>query len=118
MKGIVVDSATKDPLPGANIILIGTSIGAASDIEGRFYIRNIPIGKYKVKATYVGYKAHEFDIELIKGRILETEFNLNPVGVEGQTVLVTAQVSGQNEAINQQLSSLQIKNVVSLARIQ
>ncbi|MCB0747682.1 MAG: TonB-dependent receptor, partial [Ignavibacteriae bacterium] len=38
--------------------------------------------------------------------------------VEGETVVITAQASGQNEAINQQLSSIQIKNVVSMARIQ
>ena len=57
-------------------------------------------------------------MELITGRTLELEFRLTPVSLEGQTVEITAQASGQNEAINQQLSSLQIKNVVSLARIQ
>ena len=118
LKGIVVDSVSRDPLPGANVMLVGTSIGAASDVEGKFVIRNIPSGNYIVRASYVGYTSHEFKINLKEGRILEAEFKLSPVGVEGQTVVVTAQASGQNEAINQQLSSIQIKNVVSLARIQ
>ena len=118
IKGTVVDSLTNDPLPGANIILLGTSIGAASDNEGKFIIRNIPVGSYKFKASYVGYKARVFNVILKESQTLEIKFNLNPVGIEGQTVTVTAQASGQNEAINQQLSSLQIKNVVSLARIQ
>ncbi len=118
LKGTVIDSLTNDPLPGANIILIGTSIGSASDVEGKFLIKNIPPGTYKVRASYVGYNSHEFKVELKEGRTFEAEFKLNPVGVEGQTVVITAQASGQNEAINQQLSSIQIKNVVSLARIQ
>ncbi len=118
LKGTVLDAVTNDPLPGANIVLVGTSIGAASDAEGNFIIRNIPVGSYTIRASYVGYKENTFDVELTAERTLETEFKLDPVSLEGETVVVTAQASGQNEAINQQLSSLQIKNVVSLARIQ
>ena len=118
MRGKVIDAVTKDPLPGANIILLGTSIGTASDNEGKFIIRNIPAGKYKIKTSYVGYKSNELNAELKAGRIFETDIKLNPASIEGQTVTVTAQASGQNEAINQQLTSDQIKNVVSLARIQ
>ena len=118
MRGKVVDAVTKESLPGANIILLGTSIGAASDNEGKFLIRNIPAGKYKIRTSYVGYKTNEFDAELIAGRTFETDIKLYPASIEGQVVTVTAQASGQNEAINQQLSSDQIKNVVSQARIQ
>ncbi len=118
MRGKVVDAVTKESLPGANIILLGTSIGAASDNEGKFIIRDIPAGSYKIKTSYVGYKTNEFDAELKAGRTFETEIKLSPASIEGQTVTVTAQASGQNEAINQQLSSDQIKNVVSSARIQ
>ncbi|MEJ2615588.1 MAG: carboxypeptidase-like regulatory domain-containing protein [Ignavibacteriaceae bacterium] len=118
IRGKVVDAVTKDPLPGANIILLGTSIGTASNNEGKFIIRNIPAGKYNIKTSYVGYKTNEFNTELKAGRIFETDIKLYPASIEGQTVTVTAQASGQNEAINQQLTSDQIKNVVSLARIQ
>lgn len=118
LRGTITDAVTKDPLPGANIILLGTSIGAASDGEGKFLIRNIPVGNYKVKATYVGYDARQIDVDIKEGLSLEVNFELKSVSVEGQTVVVTAQASGQNEAINQQLSSIQVKNVVSMARIQ
>ena len=117
IRGTVVDAVTKQPLPSANIILLGTSIGVASDNEGKFLIRNIPPGSYKIKTSYVGYKTNEFDAELIAGRTFETEIKLFPASIEGQVVSVTAQAGGQNEAINKQLSSHQIKNVVSQARI-
>ena len=118
IKGTIVDSLKNDPLPGANVILPGTSIGAATDVDGKFLLRNIPVGSYRIRASYVGYDPQEFSIELVAGRTLELEFELNPVSLEGQTVVITAQASGQKEAINQQLSSLEIKNVVSMARLQ
>ncbi len=118
MRGKVVDSVTKDFLPGANIILIGTSIGTATDNEGKFIIRNIPPGTYEVKTSYVGYKSNEFEVTLKPNRVLETIIKLNPASVEGKTVTITEQANSQIEAMNKQLSAEQIKNVVSSERIQ
>ena len=118
MRGTVIDSLTKAFLPGANIILVGTIFGTATDSEGKFIILNIPPGNYIVKASYVGYKTKELEVTLIVNRILETTIKLIPESVEGQTVTVTSQSIGQNEAINRQLSSEQIKNVVSSERIE
>ena len=117
MKGTVTDALTKDPLPGANIRIVGTSMGAASDYEGKFSIRDVPAGSYTVKASYVGYEPSEMKVELKGGQTFEANFRLDPAGVQGRAVTITGQASGQNEAINQQLSSAQIKNVVSIARI-
>ena len=118
MRGTVVDALTKDPLPGANIRLMGTSLGAASDYEGKFVIKDVPPGTYTARASYVGYTSHDIKITIAKGRTYDEKFELDPAGVQGRTVTVTAQASGQNEAINQQLSATTIKNVVSIARIQ
>lgn len=118
IRGSVVDAISKEALPGANIRVIGTSIGAASDADGNFVIRNVPAGSYKLNASYVGYKSLELEVNLEKGKTSVVEFKLHPVGIQGKNVTVMGQASGQSQAINQQLSSDQIKNVVSLARIQ
>lgn len=39
--GIVVDSATREPIVGANVFLPGTTVGAATDADGRFLIRSL-----------------------------------------------------------------------------
>ena len=118
LRGTVIDSTTKDILPGANIVLVGTLIGTASDNEGKFIIRNIPPGDYTIKTTYVGYKKNELSIKLIAGRTIEILIKLNLESIEGQTVTINGQNGGQNEAINKQLSAVQIKNVVSSEHIQ
>ena len=53
--GVVVDSQTNEPLPGVNIIVVGTMLGAASDIEGRYAILNVPPGIYELRAEMIGY---------------------------------------------------------------
>ena len=53
--GRVVDRATGDPLPGANVMIQGTSIGVSTDLDGKFSMKNIPTGRQTIRVTYVGY---------------------------------------------------------------
>ncbi|OGU53916.1 MAG: hypothetical protein A2V66_17100 [Ignavibacteria bacterium RBG_13_36_8] len=56
IKGTVVDLQTGDPLIGANVIVMGTSIGAATDANGDFLLLNLEAGVYDVRASYLGYQ--------------------------------------------------------------
>ncbi|MBI1938301.1 MAG: TonB-dependent receptor [Ignavibacteriales bacterium] len=118
IKGTVKDSQSKEPLPYSNVVLKGTSLGSAADFDGNYLIQNIPPGTYTVRATYLGYKQTEIKIEVREGRTTEYNFVLDVESVLGDTLIVTAQAEGQKKAINEQLSSIAIKNVVSAARIQ
>jgi hypothetical protein len=55
LSGKVVDEKNGEPLPGVNIVLEGTILGASADEEGQFFIINIPPGNYSVQALYMGY---------------------------------------------------------------
>jgi len=118
IRGIVYDATTKDVLPGANVIVDGTSIGAASDLDGKFVLRGVPSGNQIIVASYIGYVADSLELNVSANRSIELNFNLVLTTVEGGEVIVTAQAQGQLEAINQQLASDKIANIVSEARIQ
>ena len=118
VEGYVKDAVTGDPLPSANVVIVGTRLGAATDMNGRYTIRNVPAGSYMLRASYIGYKSVEVPIELKEGANVTMDLKLEPVGVQGKVVVVTAQALGQTQAINQQLAALPIVNVVSSARIQ
>ncbi len=118
LKGKIQNSLTKEPLLYSNVILLGTSFGTAADKEGNFILRNIPPGTYTLRVTYIGYKQEEISVQILGGKTTELNILLNPEVLEGETVVVTAQSEGQNQAINEQLSSVSIKNVVSMAKIQ
>lgn len=64
IRGKVVSKADNTPLPGANIILVGTTIGNASSIDGSFVIKNVPEGKYKVRVSYVGYSDKVINVDV------------------------------------------------------
>jgi TonB-dependent receptor len=117
IKGRVLDRETGDPLPYANVVLVNTVIGAASDAEGRFHLRGVPAGMHTLRVSYIGYLTTNRDVAVEEGATVEVEFKLSPQAVAGEMVVVTGQAQSQNAAINQQLSSNTIANVVSASRI-
>ncbi|OGV25744.1 MAG: hypothetical protein A2499_08445 [Stygiobacter sp. RIFOXYC12_FULL_38_8] len=56
LTGKVTDKKTGEPLPFVNVVIDGTSLGAATDLDGKYTILNIAPGKYSVKFQYVGYQ--------------------------------------------------------------
>ena len=58
IRGKVIDSETKAPLPFANIVISTTdpSIGTASDLNGLFRIDKVPIGRHDIQVSYIGYE--------------------------------------------------------------
>jgi TonB-dependent receptor len=118
MKGRVLDGGTGEPLMGANVVIQSTSLGAATDIRGSFYIPNIPAGTWTARITYLGYEAITRELAIAADGTVEQEFRMKAQALEGQEVIVTAQARGQDAAINKQLSSQNVVNVVSAARIQ
>ncbi len=54
--GRITDSKTGEPLPGANIQIVGTPLGTVTDVDGRFALLNIPPGSKTVKVNYIGYE--------------------------------------------------------------
>ncbi len=116
--GYIYDSQNGNPLVGANAFIDGTAYGAATDLNGKFIILNVPAGTYTLKAKYMGYEEKSEDIMLQEGATLERVIELDFKVIEGQVVQITGQAEGQMQAINQQLASQTISNVVSQARIQ
>ena len=64
LEGEIFDKSNKSPLIFANIILEGTTYGAASDNKGRFSIQNIESGTYTIVATYMGYSTFKKEINI------------------------------------------------------
>ncbi|MBP1690807.1 MAG: TonB-dependent receptor, partial [Bacteroidetes bacterium] len=118
IKGTVTDRTTKDGLPGANVVVKGTSTGAATNLDGVYIIRNAPAGEQTIVVTYLGYISRSITVNIPEGGTVTQDFQLSSTTIEGEEVLVTAQSQGQLQAINQQLASDKIVNVVSEAKIQ
>jgi hypothetical protein len=54
--GTLTDRSTKEPLIGADVLLVGTSVGSSTDMNGNYMIINVPPGVYSVRVSMIGYK--------------------------------------------------------------
>jgi len=75
--GAVKDSVTGEPLKYANVFISGTTIGTKTDSLGNYKITNIPMGSYKIVASYVGYTAGVKKAAFYKDTLLEINFSLS-----------------------------------------
>lgn len=117
LKGIVIDGSNGEPLIGVNVVVQGTSLGASTDIEGHFRIPYIPERIVVVKVSCVGYEPNVSEVDFSKNKEISLNVQLRPIVIKGEEVVVTAQMRGQIAAMNQQITSNTIMNVVSEEKI-
>ncbi|MFQ6674895.1 MAG: TonB-dependent receptor domain-containing protein [Fidelibacterota bacterium] len=91
--GSVIDRETGEPLVGANVIVVGTSFGAATDTEGRFVILDVSPGTYSLRTTYVGYQEVTLsNIKVVAGLTAYAEdIGLASVAIEAEPIQVVAE---------------------------
>ncbi len=77
VRGSVIDVDTKQPLFGVNIVVLNSDpfIGATTDMDGRFRLENVPVGRHNIKVSYIGYRESTVsNLEINSGK--ETVLNL------------------------------------------
>ena len=89
--GKVIDAESSEALPGANVILMSTSFGAACDIDGDFYIINIPPGRYDISVSMIGYGTAIIQgLAVSVNRTSHIDISLSQSFVAGEEVIVEA----------------------------
>lgn len=78
VRGYIRDAATDDPLPGANVFIDGTTLGAAADTSGFFTIENVPAINLKLVASMIGFQRQVYELNLTEGDPTEIVFKLKP----------------------------------------
>lgn len=87
--GHVVDTSGEH-IPFATIVLKNTTIGAATDETGHFNLINMPLGKFTVISSAIGYKPVNKDVELIEKNTVEIKFVLEQDVLGLEEVVITA----------------------------
>jgi hypothetical protein len=91
ISGVVKDASTNEVLIGANVLVEGTTIGAATNVDGFFVILNLSPGKYNLKASMVGYAPGVYtDVRVNIDQTTELNFNLTSNAFQTEEVVVIA----------------------------
>jgi hypothetical protein len=92
LRGKVTDKETGDPLISANVQIEGTTMGAATDINGEYVILSVPAGIYTVKVTYIGYTSTSVSNIRVNSNITTTQdFTLSGSAVQVPMVEIVAE---------------------------
>jgi len=90
ISGSVTDKNTGELLPGANVSIVGTTMGAASDLNGKFTIKNVPPGTYTLRTTFIGYNIAEQEVTVTVDKTTAVDFALAGEIISGATITVLA----------------------------
>ena len=113
--GTVIDEQTGEPLPGANVIVAGTSLGAAADMDGNYTILHVPPSSYDVQVSVIGYaKMVVSDVRVYIDQTTRVDFDLQIEALEGKTVTVVANRTVIKEDVATSVVSVSDREVASL----
>lgn len=125
LTGKVVDAATDEPLIGANVLLMNTNKGAATDVNGEYFILNITPGTYSVRVSYVGYAPKTIENVRIVANItyelnvdLTTDFELDEVVVVDRKLFEEKSTNTVKVIDADQVSKLPVRGVSNIASLQ
>ncbi len=92
LRGVVIDKETGDPLPGANVVIDGTTLGASSDLNGVYIVLAVPPGVYTVRTSYMGYQEMDIaNIRVMANLTTTQDFALTPAAIAGEAVEIIAE---------------------------
>ncbi len=89
IQGEVIDKESGKPLILANVLIKGTFLGSATDVDGKYFIYNIKQGNYQVIATVMGYAAATKKVTVAPGQTVNLNFELKESVIELGGVVVT-----------------------------
>ena len=95
--GYVKVADTDEPLALAQVQLMGTIIGSTTDLTGEFVIKHVPIGTYKIKASFMGYKTMTSTVTVSAGATEKINFALETDFIAGEEITVIASRAKKRE---------------------
>jgi hypothetical protein len=114
--GTIKDAQTGQPLPGVNVTIVGTTMGASTDLEGRYFILNVPPGTYQLRASIIGYEPVVISNVVSRLDVTTTvDFELRATVVEvGEEVTIVAERPLVDRTLTASRTSVDAKEIQSL----
>lgn len=120
INGRVVDAATGDPVIGGSVAVDGTRLGAYTNVNGQYTIRNVPAGTYTLKVTSVGYAVKTIEqVKVDVGRTIQQDIVLSAKTLLKDEIVVVARADRQSEnaALIERKRSATVSDAISADQI-
>ena len=126
ISGRVIDGDNGETIPGANVVLVGTTYGSITDVDGNYFVLGVPVGTYDVQASFVGYTPETVTgVQVSAGYTQEVNFTIS-AGVElGEVVVEYERPLLQKDAVGapkiidaEQIVNLPVRGAANVASTQ
>ena len=114
VNGYVRDDATGEPVSYANVFLINTTLGTATNRDGYFVISNIPFGEYEIHATMMGYAKYKKQVDIFNNKSIRLEIRLKEKVIQTTEVLVTAERQKFERSMESSQIALDLREINSV----
>jgi len=89
IQGVVKDEETNDPIAFADVVILNTEMGSATDDNGNFFILNVPPGKYALEVSYIGFQTKRIENIIVEvDRTTRLNITLKPSAIEISPITV------------------------------
>jgi len=118
VKGVLYDEDNGEAIPFANVVLDGTSHGAATDLNGFFLINRVPAGSYTLRVRYVGYEEYTEAMTLSGHQTVTLNIKLKSKARQLESVVITESRSEERRVQTQvsveKITASQIRQMPSI----
>lgn len=126
LSGVVTDADTGESIPGAQVVVMGTTLGAITDVDGNYFIIGVPVGSYDVQARFVGYQEQTVTgVSVSTGYTQEINFalregvELGEIVVEYERPLIQKDAVGVPKIVDaEEIVNLPVRGAAAVAKIQ
>ncbi len=126
LAGKVMDADTKEALIGANILIMGTGLGAATDINGEYFVLNVTPGTYDVRVSFVGYASQTIqNVRMVAGITYELNVDLSTDFTLPEILITSRNRFFEEKATNtvrvfdaDQIAKIPVKGIANIAALQ
>ena len=118
--GRIIDKQNGEALLGANVIIEGTGIGAATDLDGYYTIYDVPVGTYDLMISYIGYESQRItNVAVIENEMIRMDFALSVRSLEMGSVVVEVDAARSSDSylLTEQKKSVNMQDAVGAAQM-
>jgi len=120
ISGRIIDARTGEALLGANVVIEGNGIGAASDLDGYYTIFNVPAGAYNLMVSYIGYESQRISNVTVNGdQLSRLDFSLTVTSLEMGSVVVEVDAARSSDSylLIEQKKSTNVQDGIGAAQM-
>lgn len=114
IKGTVIDSASRRPVDGVQVVVAGSTLGALTSAGGTYVIRNVPVGTYSVRATRLGFGPAQRSVTVAALDTAVADFTLRAAALNLSQVVVVGYGTANRREVTNAVTTVRSEDLVNV----